>query len=119
MPNVLIDIWWEESFPLMPREWKAPGNKDMLILIAYDICQPRRLSKVAKTLEDYGFRVQYSLFECRLEDRTFAILWDQLNELIDPEEDKLVAYRIDAKNARQTMTAGQMSCSEKVLCYII
>ena len=119
MPHALTDTWWEESFPPMPRSWKAPGNKDMLILIAYDICQPRRLAKVAKTLEDYGFRVQYSLFECRLEDSTFALLWDQLNDLIDPEEDKLVAYRIDAKNARQTMTAGQMSCSEKVLCYIM
>lgn len=58
MTHPLNHTWWEESFPPMPREWKAPGNKDMLILIAYDICQPRRLSKVAKTLEDYGFRVQ-------------------------------------------------------------
>lgn len=103
----------------MPREWKPPGNKDMLILIAYDVCQPKRLSQVAKTLEDYGSRVQYSLFECRLEERAFQTLWDKLLDIIDESEDKLVAYQIDAKNARKTLTAGQMTCTEKVLCYII
>lgn len=91
----------------------------MLILIAYDICQPKRLSQVAKTLSDYGFRVQYSVFECRLEDAQFRQLWEKLTSLIDPADDKLVAYQLDAKNARNTLTAGQMTCTEKVLCYIM
>ena len=35
-------------------------------LVAYDICDPKRLRKVAHTCEDFGFRRQYSVFMCRL-----------------------------------------------------
>ena len=35
-------------------------------LVAYDICDPKRLRKVAQTCEDFGFRRQYSVFLCRL-----------------------------------------------------
>jgi hypothetical protein len=42
-----------------------------------------------------------------------------LNELIDPAEDKLVAYSLDAKSARKTRSAGQMVSPEKVVCYLV
>ncbi len=90
----------------------------MLILIGYDISSPKRLSKVAKLCLDHGVRTQYSFFECQLDVLEFDSLWTQLNELIDPEEDKLVAYSIDAKSARKTRTAGQMISPEKVICYL-
>jgi len=35
-------------------------------LVAYDICNPKRLRKVALTCEDFGIRRQYSVFFCRL-----------------------------------------------------
>ena len=35
-------------------------------LVAYDICDPNRLRKVAKICEDFGMRRQYSVFVCRL-----------------------------------------------------
>ncbi len=31
----------------------------------------------------------------------------------------LVAYRIDARSARSTLTAGTMVCAEKVVCYLV
>ena len=31
-------------------------------LIAYDICDPKRLRQVCKTMEEYGERLQYSVF---------------------------------------------------------
>jgi len=91
----------------------------MLTLVAYDICEHRRLSRVAKVCEDYGVRVQYSLFECRLEEGEFEDFWLKLLEVIDEKEDRLVAYKIDAKSAKQTLTAGTMVCSEKVVCYLV
>lgn len=91
----------------------------MLILIGYDITSPRRLSKVANLCLDYGVRTQYSFFECQLDALEFDTLWSQLNDLIDPDEDKLVAYSIDAKSARKTRTAGQMVSPEKVVCYLV
>ncbi|HTI68628.1 MAG TPA: CRISPR-associated endonuclease Cas2, partial [Candidatus Limnocylindria bacterium] len=47
----------------------------MLRLVAYDIADPKRLHRVAMICENFGVRVQYSLFECWLEDDDFERLW--------------------------------------------
>jgi len=91
----------------------------MLTVVAYDIAQPKRLAKVARICQDYGIRVQYSIFESHLTEEDFDGFWLRLLDEIDEEEDRIVAYRLDAKAARRTLTAGKMVCSEKVLCYMI
>lgn len=112
--------WFEEAFPRLPYErGKKPGATQMLTLLGYDIASHKRLAKVAKTCEDFGLRVQYSFFECHLDDDTFETLWLRLLDIIDEEHDRLVAYRIDATSAKRTLTAGTMVCSEKVVCYLI
>ena len=111
--------WWHQAFPIVPYQRAAPGQKEMLTLVAYDIADPRRLARVARVCEDFGVRVQYSLFECRLEEKDFDTLWLSLLEEINEREDRLVAYKIDARSAKQTLTAGTMVCSEKVVCYIV
>ena len=91
----------------------------MLTVVAYDITKPKRLARVAKVCEDYGVRVQYSVFECRLDEDEFADFWLKLLEEIDDAEDRMVAYKIDARCARETLTAGTMVCSEKAVCYLV
>ena len=91
----------------------------MLSLIGYDISDPKRLARVARVCEDFGVRVQYSVFECRLDETEFTEFWLQLLGEIDEDEDRIVAYKIDARCAKETMSAGTMVCSEKVLCYLV
>jgi len=91
----------------------------MLTLLAYDIADQKRLSRVAKVCENFGVRVQYSVFECRLEEAEFQEFWLQLLIVINEDEDRLVAYKIDARCAKETLTAGTMVCSEKVVCYLV
>ena len=91
----------------------------MLTLVAYDIADHKRLTRVAKVCEDFGVRVQYSIFECRLEESDFQKFWRQLLQEIEDKEDRLVAYKIDANCAKETLTAGTMVCSEKVVCYLV
>lgn len=91
----------------------------MLTLVAYDICDQRRLHRVAKVCEDFGVRVQYSVFECRLDEAEFTDFWLKLLEEIDEDEDRVVAYKIDARCAKETLTAGTMVCSEKSMCYLV
>lgn len=91
----------------------------MLMLVAYDVTRPRRLARIARICEDYGIRVQYSVFECHLEAERFEEFWTLLLAEIDEEEDRLVAYRLDARCARETLTAGKMVCSEKVVAYLV
>lgn len=111
--------WWFEAFPAVPYQKAPPGEKQMLTLVAYDIADPKRLARVAKTCEDYGVRVQYSVFECHLEPDQFDTLWLTLLDLIEEKEDRLVAYKLDARCAKLTETAGTMICSEKVVCYLV
>ena len=91
----------------------------MLTLLAYDISDSKRLARDARVCEDFGVRVQYSVFECRLDETEFTEFWLQLLDKIDEDEDRIVAYKIDARCAKETMTAGRMVCSEKSLCYLV
>lgn len=111
--------WWFEAFPQVPYESSAPGPGEMLTLVAYDIAHPKRLARVARVCEDYGVRVQYSVFECRLEEPEFENFWLSLLEEIDEDEDRVVAYKIDARCAKETLTAGTMVCTEKAVCYLV
>lgn len=112
-------MWWLDAFPQVPYESSAPGLGEMLTLVAYDIADHKRLSRVARVCEDFGVRVQYSVFECHLDEDEFNDFWLKLLEEIDEEEDRVVAYKIDARCAKETHTAGTMVCSEKAVCYLV
>lgn len=111
--------WWFNAFPQVPYAKSPPGQNQMLTVVAYDITDPKRLAKVASVCEDFGVRVQYSIFECYLDQDGFNDLWLKLLELIDEEEDRIVAYKLDARGAREVETAGTMVCSEKAVCYLV
>lgn len=66
----------------------------MLHLIAYDVASARRLRHVARICEDYGMRVEKSVFECDLDDESFIEMWCLLSEAIFPEEDRVIDYPI-------------------------
>lgn len=78
----------------------------MLRLIAYDIAAPRRLARFAAVCQDFGVRVQKSLFECWLEQDAFDRLWDRLLAEMDGEEDSLIAYTLDQSAAAKRRQAG-------------
>lgn len=59
-------------------------------LVCYDISDPKRLRKVARACEDYGYRKQYSVFLCRLSATDFAKLRIRLYDLIKLDEDQVL-----------------------------
>ena len=59
-------------------------------LVAYDICNPKRLRKVAQTCEDFGFRRQYSVFLCRLTAHDLVRLKSRLYDIIKLDEDQVL-----------------------------
>lgn len=54
---------------------------DALFVVAYDISCDDERSQVEKLLLGYGFRVQKSVFECRLTERGMRDVRENLNEL--------------------------------------
>lgn len=93
--------------------------RNMLRLVAYDVANARRLRKVSEVCKDYGLRIEYSVFECDLEEQVFQTFWSRLLELIDPEEDRLISYRICAGCVADIRSAGVVERPRKVLLYII
>ncbi len=69
----------------------------MMVLITYDVSTEteagrRRLRRVAKKCEDYGQRVQNSVFECIIDPARLKLLQAALKEIIEPKEDSLRFY---------------------------
>jgi CRISPR-associated protein Cas2 len=114
-----MDDWWYAAFPQVPYEKAPPGADQMLTIVAYDITDPKRLARVARACEDYGLRVQYSIFECHLDPDSFNSLWRRLLAEMDEREDRIVAYKLDARAAREIQTAGTMVCAERCVCYLV
>lgn len=71
----------------------------MLVLITYDVQTSslggaKRLRKVAKVCQNYGQRVQNSVFECIVDSAQLTALKLELTTLIDEEKDSLRIYRL-------------------------
>lgn len=74
----------------------------MLVLITYDVntesaAGRTRLRKVAKQCENYGRRVQNSVFECILDQAQCVLLKSILNDIIDESVDSLRFYYLGNK----------------------
>ncbi len=71
----------------------------MDVLVAYDVntetkAGRRRLRQVAIACKDFGQRVQYSVFECRVTEAQFESLRARLLKIINEDEDSLRLYRL-------------------------
>lgn len=68
----------------------------MFVVVSYDVADDRRRLRIANTLLDFGARVQFSVFECRLDPPELARLRERLLPLLDPTADRLRIYRLCA-----------------------
>ena len=76
-------------------------------LVAYDICDPKRLRKVAKTCEDFGFRRQYSVFVCRLTAVDLVRLKGRLYDVIDLKVDQVLFIPLCRRCAADIVALGK------------
>lgn len=74
----------------------------MLVLVTYDVSTvekagQKRLRRVAQACEDYGTRVQKSVFECQIGHQEWVALRHRLLGEIDADQDSLRFYFLDEK----------------------
>ncbi len=116
-------IEWHNAYQAGVTEFHpgpdAQEVRNMFFIVAYDICDPKRLRHVAKTCEDYGVRIEKSVFQCDLRREQFDALWLELIDLIDEEEDAVVAYRICQSCLREAESMGVAPVLDKPICYIL
>lgn len=69
-----------------------------MYIVSYDIPSDRLRTRIAKTLEGYGRRVQYSVFECDLAEKRYKELYEKLLKLTDGMEDGNICFYYVCKN---------------------
>jgi CRISPR-associated protein Cas2 len=59
-------------------------------LVTYDICDPKRLRRVFKTMKGFGAHLQLSVFQCDLPEIDLVRMKAALTEIIDQREDQVL-----------------------------
>lgn len=83
----------------------------MLVLVTYDVHTageggPRRLRRVARVCQDYGQRVQNSVFEIEVDPAQWVALKTELQRIADPTCDSLRYYYLGANWTRRVEHFG-------------
>lgn len=83
----------------------------MLILVTYDVSTleeggKKRLRQVARACQDYGQRVQFSVFEIEVDSAQWAKLKARLESIIQPAHDSLRYYNLGANWTRRVEHVG-------------
>ena len=89
----------------------------MLILVTYDVnteteAGRKRLRRVAKTCQNFGQRVQYSVFECQVNVEQYETLERLLLAIIDEEKDNLRFYRLTEPLDRNVKEYGKFRATD-------
>lgn len=71
----------------------------MMVVVSYDVetndrLGAKRLRHVAKICENYGVRIQNSVFECLVDYAHLEMLKEELLDEIDDEQDSLYFFNI-------------------------
>jgi CRISPR-associated protein Cas2 len=83
----------------------------MLVLICYDVNSEdtegrKRLRHIAKHCENWGQRVQFSVFECLVDPAQWCALRAKLVSSMNPEKDSLRFYFLGANWQRRVEHVG-------------
>lgn len=83
----------------------------MMILVTYDVRTadpggPKRLRRVARACQDFGQRVQNSVFEIEVDPAQWVAMKTRLEALIDPKVDSLRYYHLGSNWQRKVDHVG-------------
>ncbi|KQZ84701.1 CRISPR-associated protein Cas2 [Mesorhizobium sp. Root157] len=73
----------------------------MMVLVTYDVKTlegdgARRLRRVAKACQNFGQRVQFSVFEIEVDPAQWTTMKAGLERIVDPQHDSLRYYYLGA-----------------------
>jgi CRISPR-associated protein Cas2 len=77
----------------------------MFLVIAYDISDDKRRLRIAKELERWGNRTQFSVFECDLAERDEREMLANLKNICQ-DNDALRIYRLCAECVKKSEVIG-------------
>lgn len=84
-----------------------------LFVISYDIEDDKRRNTMRKFLNDYGHRVQKSVFECFLTQDMYEDVRRHITAIMDKEKDRVRIYAICQACRKRTQTSGVTELPEQ------
>lgn len=91
----------------------------MYYLLVYDISssdeRKNKLNKVAKICENYGIRVQNSVFELNITSKELVLLKDKLFKVIDSSIDSIRIYELGKKYDEKMILLGKRETFESTM----
>ncbi|MCX8082691.1 MAG: CRISPR-associated endonuclease Cas2 [bacterium] len=91
----------------------------MFVIISYDIVDDKRRNKVSKFLENYGTRVQYSVFECIIDEEQLDEIQEITKDIINEAEDSIRYYRLCEICLKKVDIAGNGEITKDMDFYIV
>lgn len=76
------------------------------IMVCFDVSDDRRLRQVANELENFGQRVQRSVFECWLQEKQLFELKRRLSSILDESEDQVRYYPLCSSDVKVMLIDG-------------
>ncbi|MCA9629712.1 MAG: CRISPR-associated endonuclease Cas2 [Myxococcales bacterium] len=79
-------------------------------LVSYDITEDKRRTRLAKSMEGYGDRVQYSVFLCDLNARELVQLRTAIHAIVHQRDDQALIVDLgpaDGRADRRVTTIGR------------
>ncbi len=84
-----------------------------LVVVSYDIADDRQRQRLSKVLCSYGQRVQYSVFECWLDEGELAELRRRLARYVRGVGDSVRIYRLCGLCVERVETIGDATAPEE------
>lgn len=91
----------------------------MFYVISYDITDDKRRNKVAKILESYACRVQYSVFEIICNEEVIDKIASELKNIIKENEDSIRIYSLCNSCVKRVTVFGVGEITKEVEVYVV
>lgn len=89
--------------------------KEKHFLIVYDIRDNKRLVKVSKCIQSYGWRIQKSIFETKATEKTILQLKIQLEKIVEKDEDFVLFFEICEKDWEKRQILGKINKNQEII----
>ncbi|WP_447972934.1 CRISPR-associated endonuclease Cas2 [Nitrospira sp. Kam-Ns4a] len=86
-----------------------------LYIVTYDICDPKRLRQVFKTMKGFGAHLQLSVFQCDLPPIDVMKMRVALSEIINHAEDQVLIVDLGPTEGRPIKSIEALGRGMKVV----
>jgi CRISPR-associated protein Cas2 len=105
---------WKERVGVQTRG----ARESTLYVVAYDIPDDKRRTKVHRLLKGFGTWTEYSLFECFLTRKELFMMRAKLDKYLDANRDRVRIYTVCETCLGKIETLGIPQPAEET-CYLI